>query len=202
MAASTEAALEVGGRSPKGAGSTLIWAAFNLRAARVGRHIVDELATGSAGLARLTSVLPEEWDVLEIAAMSLGFEDTMTALDLCANVLYLSSGGTPAMAGRFKDLGYWTTPKAAALPSATRTWITDLLSSPEYEELKLARDALTHRFVSRRIRLGGGVGRALAEIATPNRALGPINTLIPRLVAFGEDQFEAFCTDLLVDFGP
>ena len=57
-----------------------MWAAFNLRAARMGARIAAELGSGSAGLARLRAVFDEQWDVLEIGAMSLGFEDVMSAL--------------------------------------------------------------------------------------------------------------------------
>ena len=201
LSGETETMLAKGGKAPRDAASTLLWAAFNLRAARIGRRIVSELAADSVGFARPTKVLHEEWDVLEIAAMSLAFEDTMSALDLCANVLFLASGGTPAVSGKFKDLGYWTSARIAAVPAASQTWITGLLASSEYAELKIARDALTHRFVSRHIRLGGGVGRALAEISTPTRNLGPIDVLIPRLVRFGEQAFETFCGALQTDFG-
>jgi hypothetical protein len=211
LAASTEASLHSAAKAPHDAASTLAWAAFNLRSARVGEHIVAELASGSGGLARLQAVMPEEWDVLEVAAMSLAFEDTMTALDLCANVLYLVSGGTPAT--QFKDLAYWTPPPAApspaakrvaSLPTATQSWISTLLASSDFDDLREARHALTHRTVSRVIRVtfGGGPGRSLAEIATPTRSLGSIDIVIPRLVDFGEKQYELFCKALVIDYGP
>ena len=90
-----EKALDGYGPPRRDAGSSLHWAAFNLRAARAGKEIVDELGNGTAGLERLQMVLPEEWDVLEIVAMSLGFGDVATALDLYANAVYLASGGKP-----------------------------------------------------------------------------------------------------------
>ena len=93
-----------------------MWAAFNLRTARMGQRIVEELGSGSTGVARVRAVFHEEWDVLEIGAMSLGFEDVMTALDLCANAVYLASGGAPTSDGAYKDLGYWT-PGASGEPS-------------------------------------------------------------------------------------
>jgi len=53
------------------------------------------VASGDRGYQRFRGVFPEEWDIVEIAAMSLAFEDSATALDLCANTVYLAAGGVP-----------------------------------------------------------------------------------------------------------
>ena len=73
------------------AGRSIMWAAFNLKTAGMGQRIAAELESGPEGLARIRCVFDEDWDVLEIAAMSLAFEDVLTALDLCANATYLAS---------------------------------------------------------------------------------------------------------------
>jgi hypothetical protein len=63
----------------------LTWAAFNLSAARAGLRMVEALALGQTNYERLNNLLQEDWDQLEVAAMSLGFGEVQTALDLCAN---------------------------------------------------------------------------------------------------------------------
>lgn len=112
-----------------------MWAAFNLRTARMGERIAAELGSGPAGVARVRAVFPEEWDVLEIGAMSLGFEDVMTALDLCANAVYLVSGRTPSSDGAYKDLGYWKPAKLRKLPSNTHDWLVALQAHPDKQLL-------------------------------------------------------------------
>jgi hypothetical protein len=210
LAREVESSLDPLGPPRRDAGGALHWAAFNLRAARVGQTIVGELASGTQGYARLQTVLHEEWDVLEIAAMSLGFEDVMTAIDLCAYAVYLASGGTPSADGSFKDLGYWSATRAAALSAATRKWVTDLLSNPDSDLLRQCRDALTHRSVRRHIRIAVGSieGRSLVEITqrptvldpSPS-SLGSIGDLIPRLLAFVERQFRLCCDAIKADYG-
>src|SRR5580700_11452916 len=79
----------------------LTWAAFNLSAARAGRRIVEELALGQSGYERLRSLLQQEWDQLEVAAMSLGFGDVKTATDLCVNAAMRMAGATMPGSGAF-----------------------------------------------------------------------------------------------------
>lgn len=204
----TEKALTYLGEPRSTAGRMLQWAVFNLRAARIGERIVKELSAGNDGYQQLFAVFPEPWDVLEVAAMSLAFEDVTTALDLCANAVYVAAGGTPSLSGEFKDLRYWTPARVASLPSASRKWVGDLLADPNTATLRLCREGLAHRLVTRHIRMGGGVDRSLAEIATlatpggtPSVTLGSILDLIPQLVRFGEGQYETCCRTLQADFG-
>lgn len=208
LAQQTELVLDHLGTPRRDAGRTLAWAVFNLRAARIGERIVGELGLGIHGYDRLESVLPETWDVFEVAAMSLGFEDVMTALDLCAHAAYLAAGGTPNAAGSFVDLGYWTPARINTLPAATKAWMEELLAHPDVDLLRQCRYGLAHRLVTRHIRIGGGVDRALAEISTlptpagaPGTSLGSIADLIPRLLRFGEAQYSACCLALQADFG-
>ena len=146
LARDVELVLEPLGSPRKDAGRSLSWAAFNLRAARMGQRIVEELASGPGGYARIRVVFPEEWDVLEVAAMSLGFEDVTTAVDLCANAVYLASGGIPSADGSFKDLGYWSAARAASLPDATKKWVLDLITDLDTQLLLQCCEALKADF--------------------------------------------------------
>jgi hypothetical protein len=184
-----------------------MWAAFNLKTAGMGQRIAAELESGPEGLARIRCVFDEDWDVLEIAAMSLAFEDVLTALDLCANATYLASGGTPASDGNFKDLGHWTTERLATLPENTRDWLGALLASSGKHLLDHCRSQLAHRAVSRHVirGVGGPPTPSLTEIMIPALDGEParpvsIGVLIPRLVGFGSDQFLGCCTALHSDF--
>ena len=191
------------------AGRSIMWAAFNLRAARMGARIAAELGSGSAGLARLRAVFDEQWDVLEIGAMSLGFEDVMSALDLCANAIYLASGGQPASDGKYKDLGWWKPGHLATLSGTPNTlrWVSELQADSERQILEHCRAMLTHRAVPRHIFRGAGGAPTppLTEIRIPAVGSSPaqrvsIGVLIPRLVQFGDNQFERCCAALLADY--
>jgi hypothetical protein len=200
LAARTEATIRAAGKAPFGSADRLLWAAFNLRSARIGQRIITLLAASPSGYSALSAQLDAEWDVLEVAAMSLAFEDSMTALDICANALYEAVGGTAPPSGIFRDVGYWSTVRIAALSKpTTKAWITALTSSADYADLKLARDALTHRYVSRQMFRGGT--RSVSSIATPGRSLGSLDVLIPRTILFAEQEFESFCGALAKDFG-
>jgi hypothetical protein len=175
----------------------------------MGRQIVELLESGPEGLARLQEIFPGQWDTLEVAAMSLGFEDVTTAMDLCSNAVYLATGGTPSSDGRFKDLGHWSAHRASTLPTATRDWVTGVVGDPQTEVLQKCREALAHRTLRRRIavQVGSIEGRSLVEITTlptpggvPPQSLGNIGVLIPQLVAFGETQFVLCCEALKADF--
>jgi hypothetical protein len=191
------------------AGRSIMWAAFNLRTARMGERIAAELGSGSAGVARVRAVFHEEWDVLEIGAMSLGFEDVMTALDLCANAVYLVSGGTPTSDGAYKDLGYWTPGRLVKLPSNTHDWLLALQAHPDKHLLAHCRTELAHRAVQRHVirGAGGAASPPLTEMTIPAVGGDPparvsIGVLIPRLVEFGKDQFLRCCAALEADFKP
>jgi len=186
-----------------------MWAVFNLRTARMGERIAAEMGSGSAGVARLRAVFHEEWDVLEVGAMSLGFEDVMTALDLCANAVYLVAGGTPSSGGAYKDLGYWTPGRVAKLPSNTHDWLVALQAHPDKHLLDHCRTELAHRAVQRHVirGAGGAATPSLTEITIPAVGGDPparvsIGVLIPRLVEFGNDQFLRCCAALESDFKP
>jgi hypothetical protein len=209
LAQDVETTLSRFGPPRKEASSSLVWAAFNLRAARMGRTIVQMLESGPQGFATLQAIFSDQWDTLEVAAMSLGFEDVTTAIDLCANAVYLATGGTASSDGRFKDLSYWSADRVSRLPTATRAWVSGLVSDPDTEVLQKCREALAHRTLRRHIavQVGGVEARSLVEItplATPGgdppRSLGSIGVLIPQLVAFGETQFVLCCEALKADF--
>jgi hypothetical protein len=207
LATDVERALDRFGAPRRDAGASLAWAVFNLRAARVGLRLVEQLGAGR--YAQLKAVIPEEWDAIEIAAMSLGFGDTVTALDLCANAVYLAVGGPPAKDGRYKDVSHWSEGKLAGLPSSLRVWVSNLVAADDYCLLLTCRDAITHRTLSRTIALsvGSAPSRNALRISTSSldpggpRVLGSLDELIPRFVAFGEQQYALCCDAILETYG-
>jgi hypothetical protein len=172
-------------------------------------HRANPSRWGPNGLARVQASFPEGWDVLEVTAMSLGFGDVASALDLCANAVYLAAGAPPNPTGRFVDLGNWSQAgfrSATQLPPATNGWLSQVLTHQDTKLLTRCREALVHRTVTRKAGMGPS-GRSLAEITTlptpggvPPRSLGSIGVLIPKLVAYGEDQVRLCCQALLADF--
>jgi hypothetical protein len=193
--------------SKQDAGRSIVWAAFNLRTARMGERIVAELGSGPAGVARLQAVFDEDWEILEIGAMSLAFEDVMSALDLCANAVYLVSGRAPSSDGRYKDLGWWKPERLSNLPSNTKDWLVAIQAHPDKHRLDHCRTELAHRASQRHvIRAADGASTpSLTEITIPGVGGDPpervsIGVLIPRLVEFGKEQFLRCCAALESDF--
>lgn len=190
------------------AGQDLAWAWFNLGAADMGRTIVARLAADKTD--ELTAMFDQPWDILEVGAMSLAFEDVMTALDLCADAVFLACGEPLDPTGRFYDLGSLKKhhQRLCASPSI-RAWIDQLLRHPDLALAEDCRNPLTHRFVRRHILMAVGTGapsvRSLSEITTlhgqgPPRGRGSIGDLVPRLVGFGEGQLASLCQAILTDF--
>jgi hypothetical protein len=170
----------------------------------MGRTIVGALAAGKTDQLAIFGQPPE---ILEVASMSLAFEDVMTALDLSADAIFLACGQPLHASGRFYDLGelkkqHEKLPVSAAL----RAWIDQLLAHPDLALLQACRQDLTHRVPKMLSGVGNvtSLGRPLSEIArtfdAQGRAenLGSIGDLIPRLVGFGEMQFETLCEAILI----
>ncbi len=194
----------------------LDWASRHLRAADVGRTIVGRLGTGQVDR-QLEVVFGQTWDALELTAMSLGFGDTMSAMDLCADAVLLACHEPQQDSGRCYDLGQLQTRVRQArrpliAPLMLRTWIDQLLAHPDLAELQACRNHLTHRTPRRLITLvldyrGMPTGRELAEITTlhgadPARPRGSIAELVPRLVAFGEERLESLCRAIMSQTPP
>ncbi len=173
----------------------------------MGWTILGRLGSGQMD-AQLETMFGQPWEILEMAAMSLGFGDVMSAIDLCADAFLLICGLKPKKTGRFYDLGELKKQEGTlTAPPALRTWIDQFLAHPDLALLEVCRQHLTHRTPRRHItyRLdvrGFPRERELAEITTlhgtdPAQWRGSIADLVPRLLGFGEDQLEALCTAIL-----
>lgn len=195
--------------APTRAATDLMRAAFHLGAAEVGWTIGAGLG-GDVIDPRLQAVFGQTYDILEMATMSLGFGNTMSALDLCADAVLLACGEPLQGDGRFYDVGDLRRRRQGrrlAASPALRAWIDQLLADPDLAELQDCRDHLIHRTPQRDItyrldRRGLATTRELAEITTlqggrPARQRGSIADLVPRLVGFGEDQLHDLCAAIL-----
>jgi hypothetical protein len=194
----------MGGKNSQ-AGDDLAWAWFNLGAAGMGREIVQRLARND--VTDLTAIFDEPWDILEVAAMSLGFEDAMTALDLCSDAVFIASGRPQKEGGYAYDIGELRRQRSTLnAPAAIQAWIDQLCAHPDLRLLEACRHPLTHRTVRRHIAFNVTSSvRTPSEITTLHgtaapQGRGPIDDLIPRLVGFAEDQLERLCQAILTDF--
>ena len=206
---SSQAGIALKQRGLGRSGDDLGWAWRHLGAAAVGRTIVEQLAAGATDR-QLESVLGHPWETLEVIAMSLGFGNVMSGLDLCADAV-LIIGGAPAVKpkgplGGFYDLGDLRALRRTFSASpAVEKWGDRLLAHQDLKLLKTCRDALTHRQVRQHPGVHWENGRAIRTLAeiTPLdsrgvvRSLGSIGELVPRLVAFGEEQLEGLCRAIL-----
>jgi hypothetical protein len=199
------ALLEAG--APQQAGNDLAWAWLHLGAADLGRTIVRRLSAGEMDQ-QLEAIYGQPWEVLEVAAMSLGFGDVMTAIDLCADAVLLACGAPLHATGRFYDLGNLRRRRGELTTRpALEAWANQLLAHPDdLTLLEECRHHLIHRHVRRHIGVTMGnaepTRRALAEITTlhgsdPPRSRGSIADLVPRMVTFGEEQLKALCSAIL-----
>jgi hypothetical protein len=192
---------------PFQAATDLAHAWEHLGAADMGRTISGRLGGGPMD-PQLEAVFGQPWNVLEVAAAGLSSGQVMSAIDLCADAVLLTCGEPLQGSGRFYDLGELRKRRRrlAAAPGL-RAWIDQLLAHPDLAELEDCRHHLTHRTPRRHITYrvdgrGTPTVRELAEITTlhgvkPPQWRGSIAELVPRMVAFGEEQLEALCTAIL-----
>ena len=199
------------------AGDDLAGAWFNLRTAAMGRSIVERLDAQGPLDALLTEVFHQPREVFWMAAMSLGFEDVMTALDLCADAVLLLGGWQPLDNGSYYDLRHLKRQRRKlTVPPQVQTWVDQLLAP--HDDLTLlaeCRHALAHRNPRLHPLVRWEDGRAvmaLPELTTlhgrdPQRGTpiarwrGSIGDLVPGLVGFGEEQLEALCLATLQTWG-
>jgi hypothetical protein len=97
-------------------------------------------------------------DVVDVAHARWATGTCITALDLCAAAL---ARGFCAQTGmRELDIGNFDPERAttkrvarrrADLPAQTRLWIDNVLKDPDYNQIKAARDSLTHKRVRRHL---------------------------------------------------
>ncbi len=96
-------------------------------------------------------------DVVDVAHARWATGTCITALDLCAAGLgraFCAHTGT-----RELDIGSFDPERAtqrvarrrAYLPAQTRLWIDNVLKDPDYNQIKAARDSLTHKRVPRHL---------------------------------------------------
>jgi hypothetical protein len=192
---------------PLRAANDLGWAWHHLGAARAGWTIVHRIGGGQMD-SELVEVFRLPWEDLEVAAMSLGFGNTMSAIDLCADAVLLACHQPLHDKGRCYDLGELRKGRAKLVgPPGLLAWADQLLAHPDLAGLQECRDHMTHRTPRRHVtaiidRRGAVGGRALAEISTLHgkdgvRWQGSIGDLIPRAVRFGEQQLELLCRAIL-----
>jgi hypothetical protein len=197
----------------------LHWAWLHLGAAAIGQTVVDRLRAGQLD-PQLEAIFGQPWEILEVASMSLGFGDVMSALDLCADAVLLACGRPPRPNGRFYDLndlrassptppGRPPRPPLVA-PPRLRAWIDQLLAHPDLQLLRDCRNPVVHQKLRRHrgVTMENGLvtGRALSEITTlhgqgPAQWRGSIGDLVPRLVGFGEAQLVGLCRAVIQTWG-
>ena len=115
----------------------------NVGSARIGQAIASRLDDPEA-LAELTNLLGGEREHWTQAALSLGVEDALTALDLCAAAAFLlTTEPLPGPADRLKDVEELR--KDQALPVALGQWVNAVAASPAFADLRALRHALVHR---------------------------------------------------------
>lgn len=196
------------------AGTDLGWAWLNIGAAAAGAVVVERLATDQMN-ADLKALSRLPYEVSEVVGMSLAFEDSMTALDLCADAIFLTCGRARRPDGRFYDVGYLKKEhQSLNARAAIAEWIAQFLLHSELPVLEACRHSLAHRHVPRsymmRLARDAPIRRGPSEItiqvANPHGQLlaetHSIGELIPRMVGFAETQIEAVCTAILRDFAP
>lgn len=189
-------------------GADLTWAVFNLEAARVGSRMLELL--GSEHGQGLMELFDSRWEALETSGMSLGFGDAVTAIDLCADALYLAADGEPLAGGRFKDVNYWRPESLRSrLQPMARHWIDGLLADSQWDELSgFWRAAITHRRLARHIAMNmsepdGAGGRSLSRIGLPGTSAesGPdVLTKVTELLDFATNEVRGCCVALTADY--
>lgn len=104
-------------------------------------------------------------DVIDVAHARWAAGTSITALDLCAAALgraICKHRGSNELDLRSFDPTYSSKRQQelySKLPSAVTQWLKGMLDDPRYTEMKAARDALTHRRLSRHFSMSVGSSR-------------------------------------------
>jgi len=124
------------------AGPLIAWSAVNLRAAQVGLRIAQGSGANPRGI--LAQELGEEADMLHIAALSLGFGDIASGLDICAGAAGVLTGIHPA-APRIPDVDWWTAPRLAQLKIPEfANWLQAVQGDVRWGTITYFRHPITH----------------------------------------------------------
>jgi hypothetical protein len=182
-------------------GAALAWAAFHAAAADIARVIVGTLQSNSV---RLQKDLDTSFEALEVAAMTLGFGNAASSMDLCAHAIYLANGGSHGKNARFCDLAELTQLVARgkiALEPRCQKWLDVTNKNSVTRALTAYRHHIIHRTIRRHTAMNVSTNvRSLASVQIPGRRREGLEKLIPRLVDFAGRRTKACSLAVARDF--
>jgi hypothetical protein len=164
---------------------------FHIGAAGVALELIDNVEDPDRRRA-LAELFTAQQDLLDFTAFSLGTRSVVTALDLCAAVVWRLSGGQPLRGGKESDVDHAFGSRSKLAPGPLLDWLVGVHDRPEYPTITQFRHGFTHRQVSRHATVLVGEGHAVFESevgSSRQTAAAHLRMAVP----FAVDQFSAFC---------
>jgi hypothetical protein len=144
-----------------GKGTTMMplvaWACWSVD----GLHYLDDIDCAHTGTR--SPVLGHSPDIVDIANVRWATSTAITAIDFCAAALeraFCSAGPREADLRDFEPLGPKQQSNRARLPTPVLNWVDNVLRDQRYLDIHEARNAFTHSWLNRNIKVGGPSGAA------------------------------------------
>jgi hypothetical protein len=146
------------------------------------------------------------------AAANLVVRCSMTALDLCAASARWTVEPDPSNSDVMEyDVEKWGYPKSKSLEQSLhidlREWLSATRDAKAYEDLKVCRDAFTHRHVRMDATVYPatiGVNRDFHEVAAPSQhkihaggKVYPLDEILPTSLDFADERLESYALAVL-----
>lgn len=167
----------------------MLWAAWNLASGQLGWDVLERARPDLDD-----NLTGHPLHVVEVAALNLVFRGVVSAMDLCAAVVYRFTGQQPPV-NRERDVGWWFDGSKRPwekVPAPLAEWLRELHGSDQWEVVTGLRDALTHRAVRRDVTVHlGSRGGPTIHLEVHGR-LHEANDAMRSMLAFGEESFAAF----------
>jgi hypothetical protein len=181
------------GIQKKRTGRCLAYAADQLDSARFGLHLLSEQEN-------LTNLLSVTQYRVKFSSTNLVLGSAVTALDLCAAVLYWMNSSTPISQRNPEretdvgDLPIKLKAQGIQLPQDQKDWLDTLSNDPTWELLKKVRNVYTHRtpYFNHLLTVGTAPTTHTVQLRLGNN-LYDLHPLLKTVIEFSDEQFIEFC---------
>lgn len=171
----------------------LAYAADQLDSAQFGLHLLSEQEN-------LTNLLSVTQYRVEFSSTNLVLGSAVTALDLCASVLYWMNSSTlisqnkPEWETDVKDLPKRLKAQGIQLSQDQQGWLDNLSNDPTWKLLEAARHVYTHRtpYFNHLLTVGTAPTTHTVQLRLENN-LHDLHPLLKAVIEFSDEQFIEFC---------
>jgi hypothetical protein len=142
----------------------------------------------------------EQFDVLMLAPVDAAARTSVTCMDLCAAAAYRLTGAPELHHGQESSVQHLlnsVNQNNVSLAASQAGWLHTLVESADWQLLRRARTAVTHREIESLSAVG--VGRAVTSLIIEGTPYDNVD-MTGRFAHLAETQFNNFTTAVLQDF--